>query len=287
MLLGTAIDEYLASLNNNSKHTSRNYSRYLKRFLEFTGNIDVQNLTSELVSRYHDYLNVWTDPENGKSLKAATKNYYLIALRSLITYLSQNQPLNVKPVDIFLETQDPKYLQILSPDQLEIVLKAPDLSSKEGLRDKLILEILSGTGLRVSEIVTLNINSLNIEKMEISFFSDGNLRNVKLPEAALPIFNAYMIARKDMFKPLFIRFQGVVDLEENGEKMRLTQRSIERIVQKYGKKAGNEDLTPQMLRNSLAANLLKSGEDVKDVAEILGHTNPDSTKLYGRLKVTI
>ncbi len=285
MLLQTAVNEYLASLNNSSKHTSRSYARYLNRFLEFTGNIDLVNLTVELVGKYREFLDVWTDPENGKSLKAATKNYYLIALRSLIAFLSEKHALNVKPEDIFLEAQDPKYLQILSPDQLDIILKAPDLSAKEGLRDRLILEILADTGLRVSEIVTLNTDSLSSVKMEISMNSNGKVRTVKLPDTALPIFNGYMIIRKDAFVPLFIRFQGVVDLDENGEKMRLSQRSIERIVQKYGKKARVEALTPQVLRNSYATNMLKNGEEVETVAEILGHTNIDSTKVYARVKV--
>lgn len=288
MLLQSAIDKYLASLNNsNSQHTARNYSRYLKRFLDFTGNIDIQKLELQLINKYHDFLNVWTDPENGKSLKPATKNYYLIALRSFINFLKNTESINVSPNDIFLESQEPKRVQVLDQEQLEIILKAPDMTDKEGLRDKLILEILSNTGLKVSELVTLNTDSLNIQNLEIILIIDGKVRLIKLPESVPPIFNAYMIARKDTFTPLFIRFQGIVDSNDNGEKMRLSERSIERIVQKYGKKAGIDNVTPQMLRNSLAANLLKNGEDVIEVAQILGHTNSDSTKVYARLKVSV
>lgn len=285
MLLKTAIDEYLNSLNNaNSKHTNRNYARYLKRLLDFTGNIDISNLNLELTNKYHEFLNIWTDPENGKSLKAATKNYYLIALRSLISYLSHKQSLNVYSEDIFLEQQEQKKIQILDVEQLEIVLKAPNLTAKAGLRDKLLLEILANTGLKVSEAAALNKEHLNLETMQIGLFINGKKRLVKLSETARSIFSAYLIARKDAFKPLFIRLQGVSDPNENGEKMRLSERSIERIVQKYGKKAGVDNLTPQILRGSLAANLLKNGEGLVAVAEILGHTNIGSTQVYARIK---
>ena len=213
--------EYLELERNTAQLTIKNYDHYLKRFLDFAGDIDPKDIDLNLVRKYRLHL-------SKKPLKKVTQNYFLIALRSFLRYLAKVNVETLSAEKVELRDQDPRPLKILDTLALKQLLDAPDTTKKDGIRDKAILETIFSTGLRVSELVSLNRDTINSGRW----------------------LERYLIVRKDTFKPLFIRFQGKIDPTENGEAMRLTTRSIERVVEKYVKKLGlSVKATPHTLRH--------------------------------------
>lgn len=281
MLLSALIDEFLDHLEKKKspKNTIANYTRYLKRFLSFTSDVDHINIEGNLINRYQKYLAL-QQSETGNSLKKNTQNYLLIALRSLLRF-SASKGLNVLPAqEVVLVDQGTSYHKALDNMALVQLLEAPLLSTKEGLRDKAILELLYSCGVMVSELTALNRHSIDFTRGECQILGKKvKSRVVVISSRCLASLKSYLGARKDTFKPLFIRFQGKVNVD--GEKMRLSDRSIQRIVAKYQKKAGLDDkITPLSLRHSLAANLLNEGKDIKTVSKILGHRHLSTTNLF-------
>jgi site-specific recombinase XerD len=181
-----------------------------------------------------------------------------------------------------LPKQGPRSVAFLNPEQIERLLSSPKISNNAGLRDRTILETLFSTGLRVSELVSLNRDQIDLERKEFGVKGKGNkLRVVFLSDTAAQWIKRYLQARKDHFKPLFIRYSGRVDAQNSGEKMRLTARSIQNIVSKYAKKSGLPiEATPHTLRHSFATDLLISGADIRSVQEMLGHESIRTTQIY-------
>lgn len=274
--------EYLELEKNVSKKTLKNYNHYLARFLEFAGDIDPSIIDLNLIRKYRLFLARFNDPITKKPLKRVTQNYFMIALRALLRYLARSDVESLAAEKVELGEQDPSPLRILDPESLERLLAAPDISEISGIRDKTILELLFSTGLRVSELASLNRDQINLGREEFGIVGKGGKeRVVFLSDTAALWLDKYLLSRKDMFKPLFIRYQGRIDPQENGEKMRLTPRSVERIVEKYVKAAGlSIKATPHTLRHSFATDLLINGADIRSVQEMLGHSNISTTQIY-------
>lgn len=274
--------EYLELERNASQLTIRNYDHYLKRFLEFAGEIDPQDIDLNLVRKFRLHLSRWIDPKTKKGLKRITQNYFMIALRAFLRYLARQDVKSLSPEKVELGETEARPLKVLDDTALKNLLEAPDTTDKSGLRDKAILELLFSTGLRVSEAASLNRDSINLDRREFAVIGKGSKeRIVFLSDSACEWLNRYLDIRKDTFKPLFIRFQGRVDPADNGEAMRLTPRSIERIVEKYVKAVGlSVKATPHTLRHSFATDLLINGADIRSVQEMLGHSNIATTQIY-------
>lgn len=280
--LATDFLEYLELERNASQKTIRNYDHYLKRFLEFGGEIPPSEIDLQLVRRYRLHLARYIDPQTGKPLKRVTQNYFMIALRAFLRYLARIDIETLSAEKVELGAQDPSPLKVLDSDSLERLLASPDVAKKIGLRDKALLEILFSTGLRVSELASLDVDQINLQRREFGIIGKGGKeRVVFLSDSAVEWLERYLQSRKDSFKPLFIRFQGRVDPTEQGENMRLTPRSVERIVEKYVKKVGLPvKATPHTLRHSFATDLLVNGADIRSVQEMLGHSNISTTQIY-------
>jgi len=274
--------EYLELERNASQLTIKNYDHYLKRFQDFTGEIDPKDIDLNLIRKYRLYLSRWSDPLTKKPLKRITQNYFMIALRAFLKYLAWKDISTLSAEKVELGEQDPRPLKILDEVALKQLLDAPDVSKKDGIRDRAILETLFSTGLRVSELASLNTETINLGRREFGIIGKGGKeRVVFISDAAASWLEKYLNVRKDTFKPLFIRFQGKVDPTNNGEAMRLTSRSIERIVEKYVKKLGlSVKATPHTLRHSFATDLLINGADIRSVQEMLGHSNIATTQIY-------
>lgn len=274
--------EYLELERNASQLTIRNYDHYLKRFLEFADDINPKDIDLNLIRKYRLYLSRWSDPKTKKPLKRVTQNYFMIALRAFLRYLARIDVQTLSAEKVELGESEPRPLKVLDETQLKSLLQAPDSSKKDGLRDRAILETLFSTGLRVSELAGLNRDTINLQRREFGIIGKGGKeRVVFLSDSACEFLEKYLSVRKDNFKPLFIRFQGKVDPAENGEAMRLTPRSIERIVEKYVKGLGlSVKATPHTLRHSFAKNLLLNGVDIRSVQEMLGHSNISTTQIY-------
>lgn len=274
--------EYLELERNTSQLTIKNYDHYLKRFLEFAGDINPKDIDLDMIRKYRLYLSRWADPKTKKPLKRITQNYFMIALRAFLRYLARIDITTLSPEKVELGEVDPRPLKILDDTTLKSLLEAPDTTKKDGIRDRAILETLFSTGLRVSELASLNTDTINLNRREFGIVGKGGKeRVVFISDTAADWLDRFLKARKDSFKPLFIRFQGKVDPTNNGEAMRLTTRSIERIVEKYVKKLGlSVKATPHTLRHSFATDLLINGADIRSVQEMLGHSSIQTTQIY-------
>lgn len=286
--------EYLEVERNLSPLTIRDYRHYLMHFVSWSKkNAPIakpQDITIELVRKYRVYLahypSTRSGPSAGLPLKKVTQNYYVIALRSFLRYLIRKDYKVLTPDKIELPRTESRSLKFLDRDQLERLLAQPDISKDAGLRDKAMMELLFSTGLRVSELCKLNRDQINLERGEFGIIGKGGrARVVFLSDRAKLWISRYFEKRLDLFNPVFIRMRGSdkPDLEAgpNGEKMRLTSRSVQRIVEKYVRKARLPiKATPHALRHSFATDLLSNGADLRSVQELLGHKNVATTQIY-------
>ena len=277
--------EYLEIEKNCSRLTIRDYRHYLDVFNQwFAQNMNgktIADLDLVWVRRYRVFLANREDSK-GLTLKRVTQNYYVIALRSFLRFLIKNDHATLEPSKIDLPKTESRSLKFLEREQIDRLVTSIDTSKEEGIRDRAIFELLFSTGLRVSELVRLNHSQINLERREFGVIGKGGrARVVFVSNRAEEWITRYLKARKDNFKPLFIRYSGKIIEEDNGEKMRLTARSIERIVKKYVRLARLPvDATVHTLRHSFATDLLTNGADIRSVQEMLGHKNIATTQIY-------
>lgn len=282
--------DYLEIEKGLSTKTQENYARFLVKFFKWLennnlGSLTPQNLSPDHIWKYRLFLSRHTDPKNGKTLKKSTQNYYLIALRSLLDFFVEKDISSLSPTKIKLaKDKSDKEIVYLTLEQIERLLNFPKTSQVIGLRDKAILETLFSTGLRVSELTSLNREQIKIKKdtqdLEISVIGKGNkIRTVYFSERAIKALRNYLEKRKDLDEALFINYKP--GIEKTGESRRLTAKSIETIVKKYVKIAGlSTAITPHSLRHSFATDLLSEGADLRLVQEFLGHQNISTTQIY-------
>lgn len=277
--------EYLEIERNCSKLTIRDYRHYLTTFSAWFTSTQPGKTLSELdlvtIRKYRVYLANRAD-EKGLTLKRITQNYYVIALRSFLRFLIKNDFKTLEPSKIDLPKAESRSIKFLEREHVDRLVTAVDTSKEEGIRDRSILELLFSTGLRVSELTKLNRDQINLDRREIGVIGKGGrARVVFVSDRAAEWLDQYLRKRKDSFRPLFIRYSGKVSGENNGEKMRLTPRSVERIVKKYVRLARLPiDATVHTLRHSFATDLLTNGADLRSVQEMLGHKNISTTQIY-------
>ncbi len=290
--------EYLEVEKGSAIKTQENYSRYLNKFIKWlqnTKNIKLKphQLTPEHIWKYRIYLaRAPISKTRKKPLKKQTQNYYLIALRNLLSYFADRdiESLPLEKVKL-AKTKQEKGIKFLALEQVDKLLKAPDTSHNIGLRDRAILETLFSTGLRVAELVALNRDQLKIkpdtEDIELSITGKGeNTRAVYFSERAVKWLKKYIDSRKDTDQALFINYRpGKENNNINSPtSKRLTGRSVERILEKYSKITALPIMaTPHTLRHSYATDLLNQGVDLRTVQELLGHQNIATTQIYTHL----
>jgi len=238
--LSSLIDQFLEHLEVEkgcSKLTIRDYKHYLAIFQQWLSSTlpdkTIEEISLENVRKYRVYLANRVDYK-GLTLKRVTQNYYIIALRSFLRYLIKNDIKTLEPSKIDLPKAESKSLKFLEKEQVEQLVQVIDISKEEGLRDRAMLELLFSTGLRVSELVKLNHKHINLDRREFGVIGKGGkARIVFVSERAVEWIERYLAERHDDYAPLFIRYSGSINGENNGEKMRLTARSVERCVKKY------------------------------------------------------
>lgn len=277
--------EYLEIEKNCSPLTIRDYRHYLTRFLKWysptLSSKGVKNIDLETVRKYRVFLSHLAYGK-GEILSKATQSYHVIALRAFLRWLIKNDYETLSPEKIELPKIESRSLKFLDAEQLERLMAQPDVAKIRGLRDKAIMEVLFSTGLRVSELVKLDKETINLERREFGVIGKGGrARVVFLSQRACLWLKKYLDKRKDSYKPLFIRFIRKDDPILPDEKRRLTVRSVQRIVEKYAKKAKLPiRITPHGLRHSFATDLLMAGADIRSVQEMLGHKNISTTQIY-------
>ncbi len=289
MELKRLIDEFLEYLEvgkDYSPLTIRSYRHYLYRFSDWISETapetEPKDIKLEMVRQYRLYLARLKD-RHGQFLKRVTQSYHIITLRAFLRYLSAQRDIATLSSDkIELPKGKTRSVKFLDAEQVERLLNSPDVSDEIGLRDKAILELLFSTGLRVSELVGLNRDQINISRQEFGIVGKGNKPRVAyISNTAAGWLEQYLKSRDDSFRSLFIRYSGALDKSQGGERMRLTVRSIQRIVDKYARRILLPiKATPHTLRHSFATDLLIAGADIRSVQEMLGHESISTTQIY-------
>ncbi len=288
--LNTLISEFLDYLQierNVSPLTIRNYKHYLTRFSAFLGSNSstppqVSAINLETVRKFRIYLAKYEDKQQ-LPLKKVTQNYHLIALRAFLKYLNKKDIRTLSPDKIDLAQVESQSLKFLTREQLQRLLNQPDTATAQGLRDRAILELLFSTGLRVSELVRLNREQIDLKSREIGIIGKGHRpRVVFVSDSAAYWLERYLSFRQDKYKPLFVRYSGKRATAVQGEEgIRLSARSVQRIVEKYTKSAKLPvKITPHGLRHTFATDLLMAGADLRAIQELLGHKNISTTQIY-------
>lgn len=270
--------EYIELERGHSQLTIRNYNSYLTKFAAFAedkGIKDASKIDLDLIKK-------WRLELHRKNLAAKTLNYYMIAIRSFLKYLSKVDKKSLAPEKIELADTPDREISFLEPNETERILKAYNGSDLMELRNRAILEVLFSTGVRVSELANLNIDQINIERGEFSVLGKGGkARVVFLSDGAKDALNKYLAKRQDKDSAVFIRVVTVRKEDQEKETQRITSRQIERIVKEAAKKAGVvKEVTPHTLRHSFATDILRAGADLRSVQHMLGHSSVTTTQVY-------
>ncbi|MDP3727677.1 MAG: tyrosine-type recombinase/integrase [bacterium] len=277
--------EHLEVEKNRSVKTAENYDRYLRRFLALSGARKPGDITDDLVRQFRLKLaRIPVRPAGGseatgKPLKKQTQFYHLIALRSFLKYLAKRDIKCLAAEKIELGKMPAREIEFMESDELSRLLAAPKGDSLEKLRDRAMLELLFSTGLRVSELVSLNRDSIDLKKNEFSVRGKGDkIRVVFVSDDAQAALRRYLGKRSDVDEALFVRLRK--GSGSTGD-LRLTARSVERLVRKYAAAAGiTKKVTPHGLRHAFATDLLQSGADLRSVQMLLGHAQITTTQIY-------
>lgn len=280
--------EYLAIERQVSPFTIRNYKFYLLKFSawlnKFYPEKDLTQVTSKMLKTYRAYLAQHKN-DKGEYLSSVTQGYYVIALRSMLRYLIRQDYDVVSPERLELPKGREHSIKFLDYGHVEAMIDKADVSTIQGLRDRVLMETLFSTGLRVSELVSLNKDTINLESREFGVVGKGRkIRVVFLSARAAQWIEKYLRERDDHYHPVFIRHSGAkpaIDDPKAGEKLRLNVRTVQRIIGKYGRLAHLPyTITPHVMRHSFATDLISHGAGLREVQEMLGHKNIATTQIY-------
>ncbi len=273
--------EYLEIEQNRSQKTIANYDHYLTRLLDFAGEIKVSDIDTELVRKWRLWLNRLGSNVSDE-LNKSTQNYHLIALRSFLKFCAKRDIDALTADKVELARTVRKQVTFLSEEELERLFEETDTTKITGLRDRAILELLFSSGLRVSELISLNRDNINLKRREFMVRGKGQKdRPIFISEEAANWIQKYLEQRKDTTKPLFIRYSGKKTVDLSGNFHRLTARSVQRLVARYALLAGiTKHVSPHTLRHSFATDLLMNGADLRSVQAMLGHSNIATTQIY-------
>ncbi len=309
--------EYCEIEKGQSLLTISNYERYLNRFLVWLDSekssqnpndkasseansaneaskakIFPEDIDRETIRRYRLYVNRLYD-RNGKELKSSTQNHHILALRAFLRYLSMQGVKTISPDEIALAKVGERKVNFLNAEEYKRLLDAPEKSP----RDKAILELLFSTGMRVSELTSLNVGDINFDRGEIAVLGKGKkVRVVFVSESAVESLVKYLVGRgcitikkgeedqegkEDNIEAIILKGSEQQPLFLSSRGIRMNVRGVERLVQKYAKVAGiTKNVSPHTLRHTFATDLLIAGADIRSVQSLLGHSNISTTQVY-------
>ena len=271
--------EYLEIEKGSALRTVENYDHYLTRFLNTMKISTSADISDRSIREFRLWLNRQTTGNNratGKTMSKKTQNYYMIALRVFLKYLAKRGITAISPDKIELAKVSERSLDLITSQELLRLLDAPKGDDVKTLRDKAILEMLFSTGLRVSELCSLE-RDIDLSVSEYSIRGKGGkIRVVFISDSAKDAIKKYLAKRKDMEEALFAQVGN-----ENKKTNALTRRSIERIVKHYAAVSGiSKKVTPHVIRHCFATDLLSNGADIRSVQVMLGHANIATTQIY-------
>jgi site-specific recombinase XerD len=275
------IDDYLAYLEiekNRSIKTRDNYGRYLARFVEITGIKGPEDITAEVVRKFRLEL-ARPASQATRERKKITQSYYVIALRNFLKYLAKRDIISLASEKIELPKIARRQIEVLEYAEVERLLTIPKGDDLRALRDRAILETFFSTGLRVSELCSLD-RYLDIDRGEFTVRGKGEkLRVVFLADRSKEALKKYLAKRTDADPAMFVSLNP-----KNKVLGRIIPRAVQRLVDRAALKAGiHKKIHPHELRHSFATDLLLNGADIRSVQELLGHANIATTQVYTHL----
>ena len=286
MFISEALTDFLEHLEvegGRSPKTIANYQLYLERFIDFAGDITVDKITSEVIRRYRLWLNRYKNETTNEELSLITQSYHLIALRGFLTYLSRRNITSLAADKIILPKTIRKQVTFLQYDEVVRMINQIPTDTEAGLRDRAIVELLFSSGLRVSELVNLNRDHINLSRREFMVRGKGQKdRPVFISKSAAEHVSSYLDVRTDSLPALFLSYSrrnAAPNL--SGDYRRLSARSIQRMISQYARLAGiTKHVSPHTMRHSFATDLLMNGADLRSVQSLLGHSNISTTQVY-------
>lgn len=286
MFISEALTDFLEHLEvegGRSPKTIANYQLYLERFIDFAGDITVDKITSEVIRRYRLWLNRYKNETTNEELSLITQSYHLIALRGFLTYLSRRDITSFAADKIILPKTARKQVTFLQYDEVVRMINQIPTDTEAGLRDRAIVELLFSSGLRVSELVNLNRDHINLSRREFMVRGKGQKdRPVFISKSAAEHVSSYLDVRTDSLPALFLSYsRRNVAPNLSGDYRRLSARSIQRMISQYARLAGiTKHVSPHTMRHSFATDLLMNGADLRSVQSLLGHSNISTTQVY-------
>jgi len=266
-------EHFLCEEKHASTNTLASYIRDVSKFLNYAPN-KLSKINSDTIASYLEALQ-----EEGKS--SATQTRTIASLRSFFHYMMARGVIDHDPTKGFTSIPTQKKLpQILTNKEVDLLLSQPSNNSLKGLRDKAMLELLYATGMRVSELISLDINCINIEIGFVRILSNKKERMVPLYPAAVVALRDYIQQARNII--ISSHTENALFLNLSGERM--TRQGFWKIIKSYQESAGiKKEITPHTLRHSFAAHLLQNGADLRSIQEMLGHADISSTQVYALL----
>ena len=270
-------EKYLREEKKASANTLSSYMRDIRQlasYLEEYTDVDILTATDEDLNAYISYLK-----ESGKSV--ATVSRSIASIKNLYSYLGIHQYIKQSPATkLTTEKSDQKLPQILSSQEVDLLLDQPKCIDAKGYRDHAMLELLYATGIRVTELIDLNIDDVNIPARLIRCFSKNKERFIPMYPSAVKAVKDYI----ELVRPQMISDPGEKALFVNVSGERMSRQGFWKIIKSYQKKAGiKTDITPHTLRHSFATHLLENGADIRSIQQMLGHADISSTQVYSQL----
>ncbi|HOJ12316.1 MAG TPA: site-specific tyrosine recombinase XerD [Clostridiales bacterium] len=269
--------DYLENGRQLANNTLQSYKRDLEQYISYLNEMNLCNINATDKTTVINYL--LHLQKKGRATSTISRN--LASIRSFYQYLAKS---NIIDTDPTLELESPKVEkklpQILSPQEVELLLEQPKCIDLKGYRDKAMLELLYATGIRVSELINLDCSDINYDLSYIKCNNGVKERVIPIGSLAIKALQDYLLkARKNMIrnndeKALFINING----------KRLTRQGFWKIIKQYKNQAKiGKDITPHTLRHSFAAHLLENGADLRSIQEMLGHSDISSTQIYAQI----
>lgn len=272
----TDYQAWLTTEKKASVNTIASYLRDVRQFFDYIADKrhSPEQVTTGVINGYAKHL-----ASQGKSNASATRA--IASLKSFYCFMIEDGYVTQNPAQTAIQSKvERKLPQILTSCEVELFLEQPDCTDAKGYRDKAMLELLYATGIRVSEIIGLNVDNLNLHSAFLRCEGNGKERNIPLYPAATKALSQYVS---------HVRSGLVSDLVEtalfvNISGHRMTRQGFWKIIKGYQEKAGiQKEITPQTLRHSFAAHLLENGADLRSIQEMLGHADISSTQIYTQL----
>ena len=272
-----SFERYLTDEKKTSKNTLSSYLRDIRQFGEYLD----RTSGGEYITAGEEELCGYVDGMRADGKSVATVSRNIASLKSFYSWLQLRGEIQELPTGRLVpEKASHKLPEILTAAEVELLLAQPECTDRKGYRDRAMLEVLYATGIRVTELISLDVTDVNLSAGILNCRGRDKVRTIPLYPAALKALKDYM----EFIRPDMIASPAERSLFVNVSGERMSRQGFWKIVKSYQQKAGIEkDITPHTLRHSFATHLLENGADLRSIQEMLGHADISSTQIYSQL----